>query len=681
MADNHTKISYDELCYAQRTPYLQWLQEQEQMAADDAMNMTEQGKRVKLLPFLSCEESIVTCLQASGESLETDREKSQILWLFTYIKGQLSEQAQGIFAKYCKAEQADILYADEDYISDAASCRSNPWFKPDFSPDTLSSFFYYGSVFAIEAGYARRVWQQFLQETESENDGDVSIYEFFLYASGQTTRICHIPRVLFTNGSLAEKDKLPGFRMDWQMIEKTTWWKHYYKQTIPELTRVSVIVPSKDNRSILFRCLSTMLEKTKYPHYEIIIVDNGSSGENRMWITKDIADLQTKYGKSIQYLYHKQNFNFSAMCNQGAVAATGEYLLFLNDDMEIMQGEWLSEMLSQAVQTHVGAVGAKLLYPRAQGAEFDAPYRIQHVGITNMGIGPAHKLAGMEDVGSLYHGHNLATYNMIAVTAACLMVKRSKFDEVHGFDESLAVAYNDVELCFKLYEAGYLNVVRNDAVLLHHESLSRGQDDTPERKKRLAKEKSLLYQKHSNLLAKDPFYSQNLVQWKKEVEYHCNFLYPCDRKIHMQRCSDAERKKMPQTHTNRWMRRLTGENLSMLQIDGVEQDETELMIHGWYVLREHDNGVLDKTLLLWHKESDTVYKAALYPKLREDVEALFQEEEKTKRTALAGIYALVDSTELPKGRYAVGILARSRKNGEYYGKGRIQYAGEEYILS
>lgn len=681
MADNLTKTAYDELCYAQRTPYLQWLREQEQIAADDDTDRMEQGKRVKLLPFFSCEDSFVTCLLENGESVAQNMEKSQALWLFVYQNGQLSGQAQGIFAKYCETEKADILYADEDYFSDTMSCRSEPWFKPDFSPDTLRSFFYYGNVFAIDAGYAGTVWRQLMQETKYENDRDVSIYEFFLYASGQTTRICHIPQVLFTNSSLKERNNLPGFHMDWQVIGQTAWFRQYYDQKIPELTRVSVIIPSKDNGNVLFRCLVTMLEKTIYPHYEIIIVDNGSNDENRMWITGKISDMQTKYGISIQYLYHKQHFNFSVMCNQGAAAATGEYLLFLNDDMEILHGEWLSDILTLAVQTHVGAVGARLVYPKAQLSGEESPYRIQHVGITNMGIGPAHKLAGMEDVGSLYHGHNLATYNMIAVTAACLMVKRSKFDEVHGFDESLAVAYNDVELCFKLYEAGYYNVVQNDAVLLHHESLSRGQDDTPERKKRLAQEKSLLYRKHPNLLNRDPFYSQNLVQWKKDAEYHCNFLYPCDKKIHVQKCSDAERKKMPRIHTNRWIRRLTGENLSMLQIDSVEQEETELIIRGWYVLRKHDNGVLDKTLLLWHKESDNIFKAALYPKLREDVELLFQDEEKTQHTALAGICAFIDSTELPKGRYAVGILARGRRNGEYYGKGRIQYAGEEYILS
>ena len=132
--------------------------------------------------------------------------------------------------------------------------------------------------------------------------------------------------------------------------------------------------------------------------------------------------------------------------------------------------------------------------------EGESGNRIQHAGITNMGIGPAHKLAGLMDEGNLYHGHNLVNYNMIAVTGACLLLNREKFRQIQGFDEELAVAYNDVELCFQLYERGYLQVVCNEAVLLHYESVSRGQDDTLAKKQRLAQELDRLYQKHPDLL-------------------------------------------------------------------------------------------------------------------------------------------------------------------------------------
>ena len=129
------------------------------------------------------------------------------------------------------------------------------------------------------------------------------------------------------------------------------------------------------------------------------------------------------------------------MCNQGAEEAKGKYLLFLNDDVEIIEGKWLNQMMELAIQFHIGAVGARLLYPQAEG---ETGNRIQHAGITNMGIGPAHKLAGLMDEGNLYHGHNLVNYNMIAVTGACLLLNREKFRQIQGFDEELAVAYNDV---------------------------------------------------------------------------------------------------------------------------------------------------------------------------------------------------------------------------------------------
>ena len=142
-----------------------------------------------------------------------------------------------------------------------------------------------------------------------------------------------------------------------------------------------------------------------------------------------------------------------------------------------------------------------------------------------MAIGPAHKLGGLVDQGNLYHGHNLADYDMLAVTAACMLMKKSVFEETGGFDEELAIAYNDVELCFRLYEAGLFQVQANRAVLIHHESLSRGQDTSPEKQKRLAGEKRRLYEKHPALEGNDPFYSPNLVQWKKDVKYSVGYLY------------------------------------------------------------------------------------------------------------------------------------------------------------
>ena len=209
------------------------------------------------------------------------------------------------------------------------------------------------------------------------------------------------------------------------------------------------------------------------------------------------ADLCEKH--NAVYKYEKADFNFSKMCNDGAKAAKGEYLLFLNDDTEVMSGGWLRAMLGQAALEYAGAVGAKLLYPNSS--------EIQHCGIINIGAGPCHAFIRSDDRVPQYFCRNKLDYNWIAVTAACLCINRKKFESVGGFDESFPIAYNDVELCFKLYEAGFYNV-RTDAVLYHYESVSRGADAKDKEKlKRLDAELERLYKKHPSLNRRDPFYN------------------------------------------------------------------------------------------------------------------------------------------------------------------------------
>lgn len=268
-----------------------------------------------------------------------------------------------------------------------------------------------------------------------------------------------------------------------------------------------MIIPSKDNYAILSQCIKSFSEITDYDDYEFILVDNGSKDENKQKYT----ELAAKY--NMQYIYEKRTFNFSHMCNLGAQHATGEYLLFLNDDIEIIEPQWLKRMVGQASLKHTGAVGAKLLYPDRE--------TIQHVGVINIAAGPVHALAGYSDEPIYYFGKNRMDYNQIAVTAACLLIRRDKFDEVAGYNEELAVAYNDVDFCFKLIEKGYYNVVRNDAVLLHHESVSRGNDLENNKKfERLMREQEKLYKLHPQFEGKDPFYNVNLTQ--NGADFSCN---------------------------------------------------------------------------------------------------------------------------------------------------------------
>ena len=191
------------------------------------------------------------------------------------------------------------------------------------------------------------------------------------------------------------------------------------------------------------------------------------------------------------------------MCNIGADNAKGEYLLFLNDDIEIFQPDWLTRLVGQAMQPHTGAVGAKLFYPDST--------EIQHGGIFNHYAGPGHIFLHQDDSVMNYFGMNRLEFNCISVTGACLVLKKILFDKVGGFDEEFPIAYNDVDLCFKISETGFYNVIRNDVVAYHHESASRGIDHIDESKNlRLSAERQALFFKHSSLSHRDPFLNDNL---------------------------------------------------------------------------------------------------------------------------------------------------------------------------
>lgn len=684
---------YERNLFEQQTPYLQWLKERKE--TQNINKESVKGKQIIKLPFFSCEDSVKEVVKESSEVLHN----TQIV-VFYGANGVLEKDAECFFAEYFdKHEDVVLAYADEDYMGglqefygekvkdteysrefrfhNTSYFRGAPWFKPDYSPDTLRSFFYIGNIFAIRGVILAELYAR---------DKQQSIYEMVLALMEQYHYAGHISEVLFTNevkmqdglGVLEKSEnelaKSEVFISNVREIQKTS----VLCKCNNDRKLISIIIPSKDHSNILKTCLLSLVEYTEYPYYEIIIVDNGSTEQELKCIRELIAQVQDEYdlkwadddepkmSLSIQHIYQKSEFNFSQMCNLGARAAKGELLLFLNDDMEIIESSWMQTMKEQALQAHTGAVGAKLYYPRTNEAE---TYRIQHVGITNMGIGPAHKLAGMEDKGDMYHGHNCMNYNMLAVTAACLMIKKERFWEVKGFDEELAVAYNDVELCFKLYEKGYFNVQRNDVTLLHHESLSRGQDTSQEKKARLEREKILLYKKHELLINKDPFYSEHLVQWKKDVAYSCNYLYPYDKINKPRLLSKKETEKLPREYQNKYIRKLTGDNRSMFEIDRAEVSELEetVAIEGWYVMRGHDNARHDKKLLLKNTVNSKTYEMQLYPKLRYDVEALFQEDTKgacagTRNVALAGIQCIMDRRMLESGTYQIGIQVETGRH-------------------
>ncbi|MBP5343786.1 MAG: glycosyltransferase [Alphaproteobacteria bacterium] len=407
----------------------------------------------------------------------------------------------------------DFIYTDEDKVTEDGKIYHMPFFKPDWSPDLFMSMMYTNHLGVYRASIVKAIGG-LRSEYNGAQDYDLTLR--FLEKS-DNSRVGHVSKVLyhwrerkesvafaassknyaFEKAKLAKESALERQHIPATMeyIDGTSQYRPIYHVVGNPL--VSIIIPSKDHPDILFRCIDSIAEKTSYPNYEIIIVDNGSSKEHKKIIQKYVKE------RKIQYLYGQYDFNFSKMNNIGVEHSNGEYLLFLNDDIEIIQKDWLSRLLGQAQQSHTGAVGAKLYYPQTT--------LLQHAGISNLHNGPSHSFNKLEDSALYYFCFNKVDCNCIAVTAACLLVSKKNFISIGGFNEDLAVAYNDVALCFALHEKGYYNVIRNDVIAYHHESLSRGLDSvSAEKQERLKREKLKLDELFPQLCAKDPYLNPNL---------------------------------------------------------------------------------------------------------------------------------------------------------------------------
>ena len=367
---------------------------------------------------------------------------------------ELAFNTLGRLADFLWKNPCDYVYSDQDEYDVLKKERKNPFFKPDWSPDTFCSFFYTGNISAYRMETCRRFFEngggeKIVQGMRKEYGRNPSFAQYHYMFSQLFIENCmiirHIPEILCHEVHpivYVQPTKLLGEEMQ-----------------ISKAVQISSIILSKDHPEVLEQCINSiqkweLKDEIKSIYYEILVVDNGSSEDNR----KEIIHLSEKY--HFRYIYEPMPFNFSRMCNLGAQAASGEYLLFLNDDIEAREPGWIMKMYELASREHVGAVGAKLYYPESR--------KIQHIGVVNLDIGPGHYFLEQEDEGDLYFGRNIYDYNCLAVTAACMMIDRKKFEQVGGFDESFPVSYNDIDLCFSLYEQGYYNVVCNRTSLYHH---------------------------------------------------------------------------------------------------------------------------------------------------------------------------------------------------------------------
>ena len=416
-------------------------------------------------------------------------------------------------AKLNENRELDFIYSDEDKLTEDGKIRHMPFFKPDWSPDLFLNMMYTNHLATYRTSLVREVGGL---RTAFNGSQDYDFTLRFMERS-DNTRVGHVPKVLY---HWRERKESVAFAMTSKnyAAEAARYAKEDYirrngldarLEIIPGMHQyrivyepvgdplVSIIIPSKDHPGILKQCIDSIRDYTDYPNYEIIVVDNGSSDYNRQAISGYLNSV------GATYLYDPAPFNFSKMCNTGAAAAKGAYLLFLNDDIEMFQPDWLRRMLGQGQRAHIGAVGAKLYYPQST--------TIQHTGVSNTKAGPVHSFWMCDDRNPYYFGWNRVDNNCIAVTGACLLVSAEKFREVGGYDESLPVAYNDVKLCFALHSKGYYNVIRNDVVAYHHESLSRGGDQENEQKLiRLNSERARLFSQFPELRNRDPFMNRNL---------------------------------------------------------------------------------------------------------------------------------------------------------------------------
>ena len=429
-------------------------------------------------------------------------------------------------AKVKNRNVPDVIYGNEDEISHKTGVRKNPVFKPEYSPETLWSYNYIGDFACIRKECVERCLKELEQLKESECGGEI-LYVMLLILSLQEDVSFHVMNTVLSHRVEEKQSNIHkgnqrkeiksrileahGIEAEVKNYENVQYIDYAYRNKL-----ISIIIPSKDNPALLGKCLDSIKANTSHASYEIIVVDNGSNKEHEIQYRQQLST----FGSNTQYIYEKMDFNFSKMCNIGAAHATGEILLFLNDDIEILPQnnctdlcrDWLEIMAGQAIQKKTGAVGVKLMYPGNS--------KIQHIGVVNYENGGlAHIYARHEDQVPVKDYRNIAVYNYLCVTGACIMVEKEKFHQINGFDEDFAITHNDVDLCIKLYEKGFYQVQRNDIKLIHHESFSRGDDGVDEVKdRRNMRERELLYSKHPQFERYDPFYSICLSQKEDQCQ-------------------------------------------------------------------------------------------------------------------------------------------------------------------
>lgn len=416
---------------------------------------------------------------------------------------------------------ADMIYTDENSFHNHYSDAFLPHYKPDYSPDTLRSYNYI-CHFTV---FSRKLFEK-TGYFDSQFDGSQD-YDYILRLTENAKKIEHIPEILYywrahsnsvasdlqakpytieaakgalrnhlnrlgLRGTVTDSSVLSTYKIDYEILGEP---------------KISILIPNKDHIEDLETCINSILKKSTYANYEIIIIENNSERDS----TFAYYDFLKKHEK-IRIAYWKHEFNYSAINNFGEQQAMGDYILLLNNDVEIITPNWMEEMLMFAQRKDVGAVGAMLYYPDDT---------IQHAGVIyGLGgvAGHSHKYFKRGEVGYAYR--LTIAQNLSCVTAACLLIKKSIYEEVGGLEERFRVAFNDIDFCMKVRKAGYLNVFTPYAELYHYESKSRGVEDTEEKIKRFQGEINLFRSRwEEELEMGDPYYNKNLTLDREDFSF------------------------------------------------------------------------------------------------------------------------------------------------------------------
>jgi GT2 family glycosyltransferase len=483
---------------------------------DDASGESELTNSLQALARLDRRITVITSTSNGGISAATNaavRATSGAFIAFLDHDDELAPRALAEIATVIgRDEQVDLIYTDEDKI-DLSGERFDPYLKPEWSPDLLLSFAYMSHLTVIR----RSLFSQ-LGGLRKEFDGSQD-YDLTLRASEQARRIVHISEILYHWRSMpgsAASDSAGQQAKPWaydagrraiedalkrrdepgtvSMLEEFPG-RYHVRRSVTDRPLVSIVIPFRDEPALLATCTRTLRESPGYDNFELILVDNDSALPETHALLDELAAQP-----NVRILRAPGPFNWAAINNSAATESSGELLLFLNNDIEAEVPGWLDAMVGHAQRAEVGAVGARLLYPDGT---------IQHAGVV-IGLGgiAGHVLRGLPGNQPGYGSLAISTRDCSVVTGAAMMVRRDVFFEVGGFDETLAVAFNDVDFCLKLRQRGYLIVFSPLTELIHHESKSRGHtDDAVENKLMLTRWRDVM-------VDGDPYHNRHLSHWR-----------------------------------------------------------------------------------------------------------------------------------------------------------------------